>query len=40
MLYDLLRNASWHPTIISVGHRSTLPQFHDRVFDLAPASAA
>jgi vitamin B12/bleomycin/antimicrobial peptide transport system ATP-binding/permease protein len=40
MLYDLLRNASWHPTIISVGHRSTLPQFHDRVFDLAPASVA
>jgi putative ATP-binding cassette transporter len=40
MLYDLLRNASWHPTIISVGHRSTLPQFHDRVFELASTAAA
>ena len=39
MLYGLLRNASWHPTIISVGHRGTLPQFHDRVFELAPATA-
>jgi vitamin B12/bleomycin/antimicrobial peptide transport system ATP-binding/permease protein len=35
-LYDLLRNASWHPTIISVGHRGTLPQFHDGVFELKP----
>jgi putative ATP-binding cassette transporter len=43
MLYQLLRTAPWHPTIISVGHRSTLRQFHDRVFDLtggAPAEAA
>jgi putative ATP-binding cassette transporter len=43
MLYRLLRTAPWHPTIISVGHRSTLRQFHDRVFDLAggaPAEAA
>jgi putative ATP-binding cassette transporter len=39
MLYELLRNASWHPTIISVGHRGTLPQFHDRVFELAPIAA-
>jgi putative ATP-binding cassette transporter len=39
MLYRLLRGAPWHPTIISVGHRSTLRQFHDRVFDLAPAPA-
>jgi putative ATP-binding cassette transporter len=34
-LYRLLRSLPWRPTIISVGHRSTLPQFHDRVFDLA-----
>jgi putative ATP-binding cassette transporter len=34
-LYGLLRDLPWRPTIISVGHRSTLPQFHDRVFDLA-----
>jgi putative ATP-binding cassette transporter len=40
MLYELLRAAPWHPTIISVGHRSTLRQFHDRVFDLAGAPAA
>jgi putative ATP-binding cassette transporter len=43
MLYQLLREAPWHPTIISVGHRSTLRQFHDRVFDLAggaPVAAA
>ena len=39
-LYQLLRDLPWHPTIISVGHRATLPQFHDRVFDLSPAAAA
>jgi putative ATP-binding cassette transporter len=38
MLYRLLRNAAWHPTIISVGHRATLRQFHDRVFDLEPTA--
>jgi putative ATP-binding cassette transporter len=38
MLYRLLRDLPWHPTIISVGHRSTLRQFHDRVFDLAPGA--
>ena len=26
-LYGLLRTASWRPTIVSVGHRSTLAQF-------------
>jgi putative ATP-binding cassette transporter len=40
MLYELLRNASWHPTIISVGHHSELLQFHDRVLELAPTAAA
>jgi putative ATP-binding cassette transporter len=40
MLYGLLRDAPWHPTIVSVGHRSTLRQFHDRVFELEPATAA
>ena len=34
-LYRLLREAPWHPTIISVGHRSTLRAFHDRVLPLA-----
>jgi vitamin B12/bleomycin/antimicrobial peptide transport system ATP-binding/permease protein len=30
-LYRRLRGASWNPTIVSVGHRSTLRQFHDQV---------
>jgi vitamin B12/bleomycin/antimicrobial peptide transport system ATP-binding/permease protein len=30
-LYGWLRGASWNPTIISVGHRSTLRRFHDQV---------
>jgi len=38
-LYRLLRGLPWHPTIISVGHRGTLRQFHDRVIDLTPAAA-
>jgi putative ATP-binding cassette transporter len=33
-LYRLLRVASWHPTIVSVGHRATLRAFHDSVLDL------
>jgi putative ATP-binding cassette transporter len=40
MLYQLLRDVPWHPTIISVGHRATLPAFHDHVFDLTPAAEA
>jgi putative ATP-binding cassette transporter len=40
MLYGLLRKLPWHPTIISVGHRGELRQFHDRVLELAPARAA
>jgi putative ATP-binding cassette transporter len=38
MLYQLLRDLPGHPTIISVGHRATLPAFHDHVFDLTPAA--
>jgi len=34
-LYTLLRNASWGPTVVSVGHRNTLARFHDRVMHLA-----
>jgi putative ATP-binding cassette transporter len=34
-LYGLLRTAPWRPTIISVGHRSTLRSFHDRILDVA-----
>jgi vitamin B12/bleomycin/antimicrobial peptide transport system ATP-binding/permease protein len=33
-LYSLLRSGSWRPTVISVGHRSTLLNFHDDVLDL------
>jgi vitamin B12/bleomycin/antimicrobial peptide transport system ATP-binding/permease protein len=35
-LYRLLRDASWHPTIVSVGHHSTLRRFHDTTVELAP----
>ena len=38
-LYRLLREASWRPTIVSVGHHGTLRRFHDTVVDLAQASA-
>ncbi len=37
-LYRLLREAPWHPTIVSVGHRSTLRAFHDEVLDLAAST--
>jgi vitamin B12/bleomycin/antimicrobial peptide transport system ATP-binding/permease protein len=33
-LYGLLRTAPWRPTIVSVGHRSTLRGFHDQVIDV------
>jgi vitamin B12/bleomycin/antimicrobial peptide transport system ATP-binding/permease protein len=35
-LYRLLREASWRPTIVSVGHHGTLQRFHDTVVDLSP----
>jgi putative ATP-binding cassette transporter len=34
-LYGLLCAASWRPTIVSVGHRSTLRNFHDQVVEIA-----
>jgi putative ATP-binding cassette transporter len=34
-LYRLLRAAPWRPTIVSVGHRSTLRSFHDQVVEIA-----
>jgi putative ATP-binding cassette transporter len=37
-LYGLLRRASWRPTIVSVGHRSTLRSFHDQIVDVAAFS--
>ncbi|MBV8121380.1 MAG: ABC transporter ATP-binding protein/permease [Alphaproteobacteria bacterium] len=36
-LYRLLREASWQPTIVSVGHHGTLHRYHDTIIDLAPA---
>jgi vitamin B12/bleomycin/antimicrobial peptide transport system ATP-binding/permease protein len=38
-LYRLLREASWRPTIVGVGHHGTLRRFHDTVVDLAQAAA-
>jgi len=35
-LYRLLRDASWRPTIVSVGHHGTLQRFHDAIVNLAP----
>jgi vitamin B12/bleomycin/antimicrobial peptide transport system ATP-binding/permease protein len=34
-LYRLLRDAPWHPTIVSVGHHGSLRRYHDAVVDLA-----
>ncbi len=39
-LYGLLRAAPWRPTIISVGHRSTLRSFHDQILDIATFNPA
>jgi len=33
-LYRLLREADWHPTIVSVGHHGTLRRFHEAIVDL------
>src|SRR3984957_17935294 len=37
-LYGLVRAAPWRPTIVSVGHRSTLRNFHDQILDVAAFS--
>jgi vitamin B12/bleomycin/antimicrobial peptide transport system ATP-binding/permease protein len=34
-LYRRLRDAPWHPTIVSVGHRHTLRVLHDQVLPLS-----
>jgi putative ATP-binding cassette transporter len=41
-LYRLLREAPWHPTIVSVGHHGNLRRYHDTIVDLAhqPVSRA
>jgi ABC-type uncharacterized transport system fused permease/ATPase subunit len=33
-LYNLLHSDLWHPTIVSVGHRSTLRSFHGSIVDI------
>ncbi|HYC13212.1 MAG TPA: ABC transporter ATP-binding protein/permease, partial [Stellaceae bacterium] len=38
-IYRMLREAPWRPTIVSVGHRSTLRAFHDSALDLGVAGA-
>jgi vitamin B12/bleomycin/antimicrobial peptide transport system ATP-binding/permease protein len=38
LLYRLLRAAPWRPTVVSIGHRSTLRAFHDSVLDLGAMS--
>jgi putative ATP-binding cassette transporter len=40
VMYTILRGLPWKPTIISVGHRVTLPKFHDRVYELEPMVTA
>jgi putative ATP-binding cassette transporter len=34
-LYGLLRTESWRPTVVSVGHRTALRRFHDKILDIA-----
>jgi putative ATP-binding cassette transporter len=36
-MYRLVREASWRPTIVSVGHHGTLHRFHDTIVELALA---
>jgi putative ATP-binding cassette transporter len=33
-LYGLLRAVLWRPTVVSVGHRSTLRRFHEHVLEM------
>jgi vitamin B12/bleomycin/antimicrobial peptide transport system ATP-binding/permease protein len=39
-LYRLLRDASWHPTIVSVGHHASLRRFHGTIVDLGAHSVS
>jgi putative ATP-binding cassette transporter len=40
VLYRLLREADWHPTIVSVGHHGALKRFHEAVVDLGAGRAS
>jgi vitamin B12/bleomycin/antimicrobial peptide transport system ATP-binding/permease protein len=33
-MYQLLRDARWNPTIISIGHRNTLEYYHDAIYNI------
>jgi putative ATP-binding cassette transporter len=37
-LYQMLRDADWKPTIVSIGHRSTLASYHDTTVELKRAA--
>jgi vitamin B12/bleomycin/antimicrobial peptide transport system ATP-binding/permease protein len=39
-LYRLLREAAWRPTIVTVGHRASLRDLHDRTIDIADFAVA
>jgi vitamin B12/bleomycin/antimicrobial peptide transport system ATP-binding/permease protein len=34
-LYGLLRAEPWRPTVVSIGHRTTLRTFHDHILDVS-----
>lgn len=38
LFYRMLREAPWRPTVVSVGHRSTLRALHDHALDLTGLS--
>jgi len=40
VLYRMLREAEWRPTIVSVGHHRSLEHFHEAVVDLTPGKMA
>ncbi len=40
LMYRLLREAAWTPTVVSIGHRGTLTAHHDRVVHLVPNRGA
>jgi putative ATP-binding cassette transporter len=40
VLYRLIREAEWRPTIVSVGHHRSLKHFHESFVDLSPSKIA
>jgi putative ATP-binding cassette transporter len=37
-MYQTLRDAAWRPTIVSIGHRSSLDRHHDTTFEMRKAA--